>query len=134
MGTRVCSKCKKLFFSNGRDICLECIEFYHSQEDIVFEYLSKRKEEVTLEQLNSETKVSLNILMDMFHRGSFIGRCIVASQCEICGERIYQGKICKKCATELCGDIEKKIARKKNKRAARSQEEQGKSRFYSNFK
>ncbi|MBU2701061.1 ribosomal protein L37E [Sporomusaceae bacterium BoRhaA] len=133
MGTKVCNKCGKLFFSNGNDICLECLEFYHSQEDRVFEYLSKRKEEVTIEQLNKETKVSLNILMEMFYRGRFMGDYAVASHCELCGERIYQGKICKGCAAEFRGDLEKKIARKKNRRVAHLCTDQGRTKFYSNY-
>jgi hypothetical protein len=133
MGTKVCSKCGKLFFSNGNNICLKCLEFYQSQEDRVFEYLSKRKEEVTIEQLNKETKVSLNILMEMFYRGRFMGDYAVASHCELCGERIYQGKICKNCAKEFCGDLEKKIARKKNRGVVSPQTSHGRARFYGNY-
>lgn len=133
MGTQVCSKCGKLFFSNGNNICLKCLEFYQSQEDRVFEYLSKRKEEVTIEQLNKETKVSLNILMEMFYRGRFMGDYAVASHCELCGDRIYQGKICKSCAKEFCDDLEKKIARKKKRGVLSPQTSHERARFYSNY-
>lgn len=102
MGTKVCSKCGKLFFSNGNNLCVQCLEVYQKEEDIVFDYLRKRKAEITIEQLSKETEVPLDVLMDMFYHDRFIGDYVVTSPCEVCGERIRQGKLCKKCASKLC--------------------------------
>lgn len=140
MGTEVCSKCGKLFFSNGGNLCLECLDRYNLAEECVFDYLRGRKEAVSIAQLHQETKVPLNTILEMFYRGRFIGDYLVTASCEICGEDIVQGKICKKCATELCGDLKNKGKHNKveqNKtgqgrregRPARS--DQKKSGFYS---
>ena len=92
-----CPKCRKLYLKI-RDICDECYQKQENDFIIVASYLRENLGD-TIQEVSDATQVSVAQIRQFI----LAGRLIVGNfpnlsyPCEICGELIRSGKVCKSC-------------------------------------
>ena len=99
-----CANCNQVFVKTVRDICRDCYEAEEKAFEIVYRFLSKRKNrEATLKEIVEETEVEESLIIKFIKekrlRTSQFPK--LAYPCKKCKRDIVSGRLCQTCSEEL---------------------------------
>jgi predicted amidophosphoribosyltransferase len=96
-----CQVCNKVFAHPTRTMCDECYKEVQASFEAVKDYLLKNPG-ATVAEVAQETEIDVEVIYEFIREGrlSVIPRDAQLS-CEICGDPITVGRVCRKCRSEL---------------------------------
>ena len=108
MEVRNCPQCGKIYVYTGQRLCPNCFE----EEETLFQQVDKYLREhpgANLEAVAEGTNIAKETILDFIRRGRLVAlKAEGLLRCEICGQPIDQGRICKDCARKLKQGLTKK--------------------------
>ena len=104
-----CARCGSVFAKGIRDVCLACYREEEEAFQIVYKFLSVRKNrQATIIEIVEATDVDEDIIIkfikDKRLRATEFPN--LSYPCEKCGNPILEGKLCNTCRTNLIEEIE----------------------------
>ena len=131
MDVRSCRSCRRLFnYLSGPPICPDCNEKLEKKFYEVKEYI-RENPTVGLKQIAEETEVTVNQLRQWVReeRLQFSEDSDIAMQCEKCGAKIFTGRYCDNCKSNIAHGLTKAFAAEKPKEPAEKKPSGNKMRF-----
>lgn len=131
MDVRSCRSCRRLFnYLSGPPICPNCNEKLEKKFYEVKEYI-RENPTVGLKQIAEETEVTVNQLRQWVReeRLQFSEDSDIAMQCEKCGAKIFTGRYCDNCKSNIANGLTKAFAGEKPKEPAKKKSSGNKMRF-----
>lgn len=130
-----CLNCDTVFVKNIRSICQKCYEAEEKAFEIVYRFLTKRKNrEATLIEIVEATGVSEK-LITKFIRENRLRRSQfpnIGYPCDMCHANITSGKLCTSCSKSILDEYE--YQEEIEKRQERIRPEENKTQIYYSFK
>ncbi len=120
MEVRSCRNCRRLFnYLSGPPICPQCKDELEKKFFVVKEYI-RENPQAGLRQISKETDVTTNQLQQWVReeRLQFSEDSDIAMQCEKCGVKIYTGRYCDNCKSNMANGLTKAFAGDKKKEEA----------------
>ncbi|AEE97518.1 TIGR03826 family flagellar region protein [Mahella australiensis] len=101
MELRNCSRCGRLFASNGGELCPACLEELDEQYKVVREYVYTHPK-ATIPEVSDATGVEEKIIFEFLREGRLeLKEPGLGLECERCGKPITTGRFCASCLREL---------------------------------
>ena len=101
MELRNCSRCGKLFASNGSEICPACIEEMDEQYKLVRDYIYEHPK-ATVPEVADATGVDEKTIFMLLKEGRLeLREPGLGLECERCGKAITSGRFCADCLKEI---------------------------------
>lgn len=107
MDVRVCKRCKKMFqHVSGPNICPKCKQKEEDMFQTVKEYLRKNPG-AAMSTVSEDTEVPISLIEGFLRQGRLevTPDSPIALSCETCGAKIYTGRFCAKCSSNLANDL-----------------------------
>jgi uncharacterized protein len=133
MDIRNCKRCGKVFNFIGFAVCSECAKQEQEDFEIVREYLFSHPNSTTIEVTNA-TGIDPKVISRLVKEGRLLVDNIQITdgeefKCEKCGQAIFKGRFCEKCAGEMKSEFQK-VASPALKPVANTQWQTGKVHTY----
>ena len=107
MDVRVCKRCKKMFqHVSGPDICPKCKIKEEEMFQVVKDYLRKNPG-ASMSTVSEDTEIPVSLIESFLRQGRLevTADSPIALTCETCGVKIYTGRFCARCNTNLANDL-----------------------------
>lgn len=103
-----CIRCNQVFAKTVRDICQDCYREEERAFEIVYKFLSQRKNrEATLQEIVEATKVDEELIIKFIRTNRLQTSRFpkLSYPCEKCGIPIVTGKLCANCSESILSEF-----------------------------
>ena len=117
MDVRACRSCRRLFnYLSGPSICPNCSDELEKKFYNVKEFI-RENPQANLREISENMDVTTNQLQQWVReeRLQFSEDSGIAMQCERCGAKIFTGRYCENCKTNVANGLTKAFAKDKKK-------------------
>jgi len=107
MDVRVCKRCNKMFqYVAGNIVCPKCKQKEEEIFQVVKEYLRKNPG-AGMNVVSEATEVSIALIESFLRQGRLevSANSAITLTCESCGSKIFTGRFCSKCSSNLVGEL-----------------------------
>lgn len=129
-----CLNCDAVFVKNIRSICQDCYQAEEKAFEIVYRFLTKRKNrEATLEEIVDATEVSEKLITkfikdNRLRKSEFPN---IGYPCDTCGANITSGRLCTACSNSFIDEYD--YHEEAEKRLEKRRAEENKAQVYYSF-
>lgn len=102
-----CSRCGKLYAKHFQAVCQACIKEIDQEYIACTNYLRANRG-ATINELSEAASVSVKQIVKFIREGriSQIDGHNLTYTCEMCGDQVFEGRICENCRLRLSKEIE----------------------------
>mgnify|MGYP001174086194 FL=1 len=103
-----CMNCNEVFVKTVRDICQKCYEAEEEAFEIVYRFLTKRKNrQATIMEIVEATGVEEDLIIKFVKEKRLRAADFpnLNYPCEKCGQPITTGRICEQCSSEMIKEL-----------------------------